>query len=164
MISPNPYLPIATPDRTAAAWALVEHVSPSLAGSIRAPTLAAIRAFLAEVSATGFFLDTIAQDIEPLLSSLEDQPHAYHRAILAMQRMRDWGSQNDPVSTGSTFDPFGLALLVEGELRKLSQPVPVQPVQGDLFDEGEVGEMPCFAEEQFRRVIAGEVCVEARQW
>ncbi len=161
---PNPYLPIATPDRTAAAWALVENVSPCLANSIPVPTLAAIRAFLTEVSATGFFLDSITQDIEPLLSSLKGQPHAYHHAVLAMQRMRDWGSPNDPVSTGAILDAFGLALLVEAELRKLSRAVPVQPLQGDLFDEGEGGGMPHLTNEQFRRLIAGEVCVEARQW
>lgn len=164
MATANPYLPIAISDRTTAAWALVEHVSPSLACSIQAPSLAAIRAFMFDVSASGFFLDTIAQDIEPLLSSLEGQPHVHHRAILAMQRMRDWGCPNDPVSTGSTFDAFGLALLVESELRKMSQPAPVQPVQGDLFDDGEGGDVHRFKAEQFRRLIAGGIRVEARQW
>lgn len=62
MPTANPYLPIATPDRTTAAWILVEHVSPSLASSIEAPTLAAIRSFVAEASATDFFVDTITQE------------------------------------------------------------------------------------------------------
>ena len=159
----NPYLPIATPDQTTAAWALVEHVSPSLACSVQAPSLAAIRAFLSDVSASGLFLDTITQDIEPLLSMLEGQPHVYHRAILAMQRMRDW-SPEEPLNTGSTFDAFGLALLLQRELRNLSQPTPPQPVQGDLFDDGEGGDVQHFTPEQFRRLIAGEVRVEARQW
>lgn len=160
---PNPYLPIATPDCITAAWALVEHVSPSLACLIQAPSLAAIRAFLSDVSPPGLFLDTIALDIAPLLSSLVGQPHAYHRAILAMQRMRDW-SPEEPLNTGSAFDAFGLALLLQRELRNLSQPTPPQSVQGDLFDDGEGGDMQRFTPEQFRRLIAGEVRVEARQW
>lgn len=161
---PYPNLPITSYDQTSAAWILVEQVSPSLARSIRAPTVVAIRAFLTEVSASGFFLDTIARDIEPLLSSLEDQPHAYQLAVQAMQRMCDGGSLTDPLRICSAFDAFGLALLVEGELRKLGQPIPAYPIQGDLFDEGEGGGMPRFTAEQFRQLIAGEVCVEARQW
>ena len=89
---------------------------------------------------------------------------SYQLAVQAMQRMCDGGSLTDPLRICSAFDAFGLALLVEGELRKLGQPIPAYPIQGDLFDEGEGGGMPRFTAEQFRQLIAGEVCVEARQW
>ena len=159
MPTANPYLPIATPDRTTAAWALVEHVSPSLACSIQAPSLAAIRAFLSDVSAPGLFLDTIAQDIAPLLSSLVGQPHAYHRSILAMQRMRDCGCPNDPVSTGSTFDAFGLAMLLQEELRKQQA-----PDQRDLFQGEDCDGSLCCREALIRQIVAGQFQVERRQW
>ena len=129
--------------RAGRALILLRHVSPTLATSVSSATRQGIREFLAFAEPTGMFLDTIAQEIDPLVSTLSGQPHAYLQAILAMQRLRDWGRDDEPLNTnGSADDALGLALLIQAELKKL-QP----PVQGDLFHDGE-----------------GEVCIEQRQW